>query len=345
MYLSHSGSLNSAARASSAVLSVLVDPDVHVGVDVAGLAGQPGERLAEMALLRREPVLFVERHLLAQRARTQSIGPMIDQHAAFPRVTGQDVTGRAPGAEPAAAHAALAACGRPRPSPRGEGRARSAGVGRSRRLDGDLSPPGRFAATLPSRGGMRPPLSLANQSNQSDLALLQPHHHAVGRALGVDHGETDEARPVGIDEQRAAVGARGGAAAPFTSTVSGPTPPAIFKATGSGLPSDSASSTPRAVGRIDDAKRRRAVVARQPRRSGGNALQRRRQFRGRGEQRALRRRLAAARCPARCAQRRRTGSAPRRRGRSAPAPARRPGRPTQTPMVRLPSKPTDQASR
>ena len=39
--------------------------------------------------------------------------------------------------------------------------------------------------------------------------LLQPHHHAVGRALGVHHGEAHEARPVGLEEQGAAAGSAG----------------------------------------------------------------------------------------------------------------------------------------
>src|SRR6516165_6898322 len=37
----------------------------------------------------------------------------------------------------------------------------------------------------------------------ADGGLLQPHHHAVGGATAVDHGEPHEAGPLGREEQRA----------------------------------------------------------------------------------------------------------------------------------------------
>src|SRR3954471_12553120 len=52
-----------------AILRVFIDPDVDVAVDVAGLADEPGERLAEMPFLMGKAVLLVERELLAQRPR------------------------------------------------------------------------------------------------------------------------------------------------------------------------------------------------------------------------------------------------------------------------------------
>jgi len=58
---------------------------MDVGVQLTALGHQPGERLAEMALLRGEAELFIERDLLGQRARADGVGAMIDEHGAFPR--------------------------------------------------------------------------------------------------------------------------------------------------------------------------------------------------------------------------------------------------------------------
>src|SRR5215203_5084772 len=75
-----------------AILRVFIDPDMDVAVDVAGLADEPGERLAEMALLMGKSVLLVERELLAQAPGTHGVGAMIDQHdEPFP-ISVRDVT-------------------------------------------------------------------------------------------------------------------------------------------------------------------------------------------------------------------------------------------------------------
>src|SRR5207245_8810982 len=58
----------------------ILDPDMNVGVDGAGLADEVGQRPAEMALLRGEAVLFVERQLFSQSACAHRVGAMVQQH-------------------------------------------------------------------------------------------------------------------------------------------------------------------------------------------------------------------------------------------------------------------------
>src|SRR5262249_56452604 len=49
-----------------------------------------------------------------------------------------------------------------------------------------------------------PPSALASvNAITGGGGLLQPHHHAVGRAAAIDHGEPHEAGPFRLEEQRA----------------------------------------------------------------------------------------------------------------------------------------------
>ena len=129
---------------------------------------------------------------------------------------------------------------------------------------------------------------------------------------------------------------------PLTSTVTGATAPVTFSATGSGLPSVSRQIEPRAVRRKHDAQRRLRRGAGQTSRL--KVPQRRRQLGIGGEHHArgrTRQRRGRAAEPAKASNRiGAAASRPIRPGTGAPS-----GRPTQTPIVCLPSKPTDQASR
>src|SRR3546814_6079628 len=62
-----------------AVGSAVIDPDMHVGVDRPGLGDQVGQRLAEMALLRREAILLVDFQMGLDGARAARIGAYIDR--------------------------------------------------------------------------------------------------------------------------------------------------------------------------------------------------------------------------------------------------------------------------
>ena len=59
---------------------VVVEPDVNVGVDVAGLGHQVSKRLAEMAFLGGKAMLLIECELFAERARAHGVGAMVQQH-------------------------------------------------------------------------------------------------------------------------------------------------------------------------------------------------------------------------------------------------------------------------
>ena len=188
---------------------------------------------------------------------------------------------------------------------------------------------------------MLPPPGRKHLCDTADL--LQPHHDAVGGALGVHDGEAHEARPFVLDRTAVLLAVAVPSGTPFTSTVSGSEPPEIFRAMGSGLPPALAASSSRAP-------------------SGGNmifkggsppALGRpagRKRWSGNGSLPLTANRApcgawgsGAGSLPERAKASNRIGAAavrPTRPGTGAPS-----GRPTQTPMVRLPSKPIDQASR
>ena len=66
-----------------AVGGILVSPDVDVLVDVAGLGGEEGERLAEVAGLRTLAHFLVERDVLLDGAGPAGVGTYVEQHG-FP---------------------------------------------------------------------------------------------------------------------------------------------------------------------------------------------------------------------------------------------------------------------
>ncbi len=133
------------------------------------------------------------------------------------------------------------------------------------------------------------------------------------------------------------------AGTPLTRTVSGATAPVTFSGTGSGFAVACRQFEPRAVRRKQDVKP--ALGVRDATFARCEVLERRRQLRGRGHDDAMRARggSGAGGAGRRANASNRIGAAalrPISRGTGAPS-----GRPTQTPMVYLPSKPTDQASR
>src|SRR5262245_4217845 len=63
-----------------AVRGVLVRPDVHIGVELAGLGHAVKHRLAEMALLGRPAVPVVQLELPAYGAGFHGVGAMVEDH-------------------------------------------------------------------------------------------------------------------------------------------------------------------------------------------------------------------------------------------------------------------------
>ena len=170
-------------------------------------------------------------------------------------------------------------------------------------------------------------------------AVLQTHHHAVGGAGAVDHRHAGEAGPARLKEKpsprlrrsRHAVhenGERGDRAGDF-------------ERNGSRSPSAVRKIEPRAIRREQDMQRRLRLAGAIAR---VEKPQRRRQLGARCHQHARGARGSGAGAVGRRAKAsNRIGAAamrPTRPGTGAPS-----GRPTQTPIVCLPSKPTDQASR
>src|SRR5260370_321254 len=132
---------------------------------------------------------------------------------------------------------------------------------------------------------VNPPSRLrGNERSWPAIGLLQPHHNAVGRALGVHDGEAHETRPFGREEERAAarLGRQWHAVDQHRQ---GPGSAADLERDRVRLAVGFIGQLkPGAVGREHDAQRGLGVLARQPARP--KALLRRRQFAGGGPLRA-----------------------------------------------------------